>query len=73
MVLVSLFKFGDERKKTYLPSDQRLPLQRVFCHNEIFYFKKTLCDILRDLVPFVQFQHVKNTHGGVLLLVKCQK
>ena len=46
MVLVSLFKFGDERKKTYLPSDQRLPLQRVFCHNEIFYFKKTLCDIL---------------------------
>ena len=25
---------------------------------------------LRDLVPFVQFRNVKNTHGGVLLLVK---
>ena len=27
---------------------------------------------LRDLVPFVQFKNVKNTHGGVLLLVKLQ-
>ena len=29
-------------------------------------------DALRDLVPFVQFQNVKNTRGGVLLLVKLQ-
>ena len=31
-----------------------------------------ICDTLRDLVPFVQFKNVKNTHGGVLLLVKLQ-
>ena len=30
------------------------------------------CDILRDLVPFVQLKNVKNTHGGALLLVKLQ-
>ena len=28
------------------------------------------CDALRDLIPFVQFKKLKNTHGGVLLLVK---
>ena len=32
----------------------------------------TLCHVLRDLVPFVQFNNVKNTHGGVLVLVKLQ-
>ena len=26
-------------------------------------------DALRDLVPFVQFKNMKNTHGGVLILV----
>ena len=30
------------------------------------------CDALGDLVPFVQFKNVKNTHGGVLILVKLQ-
>ena len=30
------------------------------------------CDALRDLIPFVQFKKLKNTHGGVLLLVKLQ-
>ena len=30
------------------------------------------CDALRDSVPFLQFKNVKNTHGGVLLLVKLQ-
>ena len=25
---------------------------------------------LRDLLPFAQIKNVKNTHGGVLLLVK---
>ena len=29
-----------------------------------------ICDVLRNLVPIVQFKKVKNTHGGVLLLVK---
>ena len=27
---------------------------------------------LRDLVPFVQFKNIKNTHGRVLILVKLQ-
>ena len=32
-----------------------------------------LCDALRDFLPFVQFKkQKKNTHGGVLLLVKLQ-
>ena len=31
-----------------------------------------MCDVLRDLVPFAQFKKRKNTHGGVLLLVKLQ-
>ena len=34
--------------------------------------EKSICDVLRDLVPFVQFKNVKNTHGEVLLLVKLQ-
>ena len=31
-----------------------------------------ICDALRDFVAFLQFKNVKNTHGGVLLLVKFQ-
>ena len=31
-----------------------------------------ICDALRDFVAFLQFRNVKNTHGGVLLLVKFQ-
>ena len=27
---------------------------------------------LRNLVPFVQIKNMKNTHGGVLVLVKLQ-
>ena len=27
----------------------------------------SICDVLRDLVPFEQFKNVKNTHGEVLL------
>ena len=27
---------------------------------------------LRDLVPFAELKNMKNTHGGVLLLVKCR-
>ena len=29
-----------------------------------------LYDVLHDLVPFIQFKNMKNTHGRVLLLVK---
>ena len=28
-----------------------------------------ICDVLHDLLPFVQFKKHKNTHGGVLHLV----
>ena len=31
-----------------------------------------MCDALRDLVPFVQLKSVRNTYGGVLILVKLQ-
>ena len=30
------------------------------------------CNVLGELVPFVQFKKVKNTHGGVVLSVKLQ-
>ena len=29
-----------------------------------------LYDMLHNLVPFIQFKNMKNTHGRVLLLVK---
>ena len=32
--------------------------------------KAFLLDAVRDLVPFVQFKECRNTHGGVLFLVK---
>ena len=32
--------------------------------------RKIMCDALRDLVTFVQFKNVENSHGGVLFLVK---
>ena len=39
----------------------------------IFYSSVNNCEVLRDLVAFVQIlKNVKNTHGGVLLLVKLQ-
>ena len=31
-----------------------------------------MCDVLRDLVPFVQYKKHEKTHGRVLLLVKLQ-
>ena len=34
--------------------------------------RTTTCDVLRDLVPFVQFKNVKNTHGELFLLVQLQ-
>ena len=38
----------------------------------IIFNRLIICDVLRDLVAFVQFKNVKNTHGGELLLVKLQ-
>ena len=32
----------------------------------------TSCDVLRDLLTFVQLKNMKNTHGGLLPLVKLQ-
>ena len=33
--------------------------------------KRYICDVLHDLAPFVQIKKkMKNTYGGVLLLVK---
>ena len=31
-----------------------------------------ICGALRDLVPLYNFKNEKNTHGGVLILVKFQ-
>ena len=31
-----------------------------------------ICDVMRNLVPFVQFKKRENSQGGVLLLVKLQ-
>ena len=31
------------------------------------------CDSLRDMLPIAQFKNVKNTHAGMLLLVKFTK
>ena len=36
----------------------------------LFRTLPNICDTLRDLVPFVQLKNVRNTHKGVLLLVK---
>ena len=38
----------------------------------IYFNKRYIGDALRDLVPFVQLKKCKNTHRGVLLLVKLQ-
>ena len=38
------------------------------CHRR----KSSKCDVLRDLVPFVQVKKRENSHRGVLLLVKLQ-
>ena len=47
-------------------------MERLGC--ALFMYACT-CDALRDLVAFVHLynlENVKNTHGGVLLLVKLQ-
>ena len=33
---------------------------------------RNIYDALRDLLPFVQIKNMRNTHGGVLLLVSCR-
>ena len=41
-------------------------------YEESFHSSNYICGALRDLLPFVQFKNVKNTHEGVLILVKLQ-
>ena len=40
-------------------------------HESYVHFSKHISDVLRNLVPFVQFKNVKNTHGGVVLVNEC--
>ena len=48
----------------------------AFCYRHNAHFKHVYLhdkyDALRDLVPFVQYKKLKNTHEGVLILVKLQ-
>ena len=37
----------------------------LYLQNEML----NICDVLHDLVPFVQLENVKNTHGEMLLLL----
>ena len=46
--------------RTYLVNDPYLTLRQILF----------ICDALRDLVPFVQFKNLKNTHGGMFLAIK---
>ena len=39
-------------------------------NRNILVLQAIICDVLRDLVPFVQFKKRENTHGGLLLLLK---
>ena len=41
-------------------------------NRRVFLLDVDICDVLRNLVPLVQFKKRENTHGGVLLLVKLQ-
>ena len=43
----------------------------VYKFDDVIYFKWYLIgDVLRDLVPFVQFKRRQNTYGRMLLLVR---
>ena len=57
----------------YIKKDLSLGLSAPNCAR---YFLKILsiniCDALRALVPSVRIKNLKNTHGGLLLLVKLQ-
>ena len=37
-------------------------------HESYVHCRKRICDVLRNLVPFVQFKNVKDTHGWMLLV-----
>ena len=41
-------------------------------NRRVFLLDVDICDVLRNLVPLVQFKKRENTHGGVLLSVKLQ-
>ena len=66
----SLLSLSSSRKQDYTQVSFML-----FCNvsKKKFLKASTICDALRDLVPFVQFKkNVKNTHGRVLILAKLQ-
>ena len=50
-------------------SDQR---ESLFNTSEAYLEpgETSVCDVLRDFAPFIQFKKRENTHGGLLLLVK---
>ena len=49
----------------------RIAIQKLGKHTRQSPLTPVLqCDVLHDLVPFVQFKKRENTHGRVLLLVK---
>ena len=56
-----------------LPSILSFPKKLLPTIFQFSCFDSKFCDVLCDLVPFIQFQNVKNTYEGVLLLVKMQK
>ena len=56
-------------RRSTIPQKQFIIMISAPLYEFIKNQKPALCGALRDLVPFVQFKNVKNTHGGVLILV----
>ena len=61
-----------ELKAHFLTSLEVDVLKWCLGFKEFHSFFFSICDAFRDLVPFVQFKTLENTHGGVLLSVKLQ-
>ena len=57
-------------RNIYITNNVRFAMYEVFPLSLSESFSN--CDVLRDLVSFVQFKKRENTHGGVLLLLKLQ-
>ena len=75
--LFKIVNFGRFLKKISLISIT-LPLKimsdifLLFCLFLPFLKLGKMFDVLHDLLAFVQFKNVKNTHGGLVLFVKLQ-
>ena len=76
-LVFSLYNFGSTLKEILI-FDQKYRMKTVdilsvFYYGivvKISYNNFDICGALLDFVPFAQFKNVKNTHGGVLILVK---